>query len=297
MVACVQETASITRFIRKLRGGSQPILAEASDGQTYVVKFTDNLQGPNLAFNESAGTELFRTYNLPVSPWQPLKLNKSFINSTPECWIETSTGSSRPTAGLCFGSRYLGSKGKYLKEILPGNSFKRVRNQKDFWLAWLIDVCIGHTDHRQAVFTEEADGGFKATFIDHGHMFGGPNGNERRQFMVSAYLDRRIYPDATAHFFMQLKRIVVNLDTDTLWKKVARLPDEWKTDSALHSFARGIETLLNKQIVQGVIDTIADSQRQMVHCEKFALQDPSRPPLSILRSGIRPAEPKRSAVA
>jgi len=59
MSAKGEEPAVVTQFIRKVRGGSQAILAKASDGRMYVVKFRNNHQGPNQLFNECMGTELY----------------------------------------------------------------------------------------------------------------------------------------------------------------------------------------------------------------------------------------------
>ena len=57
MAVLGKKTIAVTRHIQKLRGGSQPILAEASDGRLYVVKFANNPQGANLLFNESMGRD------------------------------------------------------------------------------------------------------------------------------------------------------------------------------------------------------------------------------------------------
>ena len=169
MVTLWEAPAELTRFIRKFRGGSQPILVEASDGLLYVVKFFNNEQGPNLLFNESMGTELYRLSGLPVPSWRPLIVTSSFIERNPACWIETPEGTFRPDPGLCFGSQYLGGKDVQLFEILPGNFHKRVRNPDNFWLAWLLDVCGSHADNRQAIFRQRLDGSLDAIFIDHGH--------------------------------------------------------------------------------------------------------------------------------
>ena len=63
--------------------------------------------------------------------------------------MQTPEGQLRPEPGMCFGSRYLGEDSTRLFEVLPGNSFRRVRNLQDFWLAWMIDICAGHTDNRR----------------------------------------------------------------------------------------------------------------------------------------------------
>src|ERR1035437_3514301 len=98
----------LIRFIRKLRGGSQPILAEASDGLLYVVKFINNLQGPNLLFNESAGSEIFHANALAVPSWKPIFISDSFLDHNPDSWMQTPTGLLRLVSGLCFGSQFLG---------------------------------------------------------------------------------------------------------------------------------------------------------------------------------------------
>ncbi|HTV54927.1 MAG TPA: hypothetical protein VMI06_08410 [Terriglobia bacterium] len=285
------------RYIRKLRGGSQPILAGASDGHFYIVKFTNNLQGPNLAFNESMGAELYRALRLPVPFWRPLEITDKFIDRNPACWMETETGMLRPSPGVCFASRYLGDAETRLFEILPGNRFLQIENLKDFWLAWLVDICAGHADNRQAIFREEGNGQLNAVFIDHGHMFRGPKGDEERHFRASAYLDLRIYQGTSSRFLVKLRKSVGNLDAEVLWKEAEYLPEAWKTDSALQSFARCLETLSSAGLVAGVLDMIAGFRRPTDQRGSFDLQPEWQPPPSVLRPGIQAAGSVRSFVA
>ena len=72
MVA-LEGPVSVTHFIRKSSSVVlQPILAQASDGHQYVIKFENNLQGRSLLFNEAIGSELYGACQLPVSPWKPV---------------------------------------------------------------------------------------------------------------------------------------------------------------------------------------------------------------------------------
>src|ERR1035437_3359153 len=112
-----REPALLVHCVQKLRGGSQPVLAAANDGQLYVVKFTNNLQGPNLAFNESMGTELYRICGLPVPSWRAILVTASFIDQNPGCWIETAEGKLRPKEGVCFGSQFLCTEDSRLLEL------------------------------------------------------------------------------------------------------------------------------------------------------------------------------------
>lgn len=249
----------LTHHIKRLRGGSQPILAQASDGFEYVVKFADNLQGPNLLFNESAGSELYRTCGLPVPEWRPLVVSDSFLDKNPDCWMQTPEGRLRPASGLCFGSRFLGGDGKRFLEILPGSSFKRVRSRARFLLAWLIDICAEHCDHRQAIFEEDAEGRLDAYFVDHGHLFGGPKANLKRNFRASRYLDPRIYFEVSTEAQIDFQNALQVLDADRLRQRIEALPSDWRQASAVEGVERCLQRLLQPLLVQNVFATIFDA--------------------------------------
>jgi len=187
------ERVEALEHIRKLRGGSQPVLVKASDDYMYVVKFQDSLQGPNLLFNEAVGTEVFRSTDLLVPEWRIVHVSDSFISGNPECWFETESGTQRPKAGLCFGSRLLSLSKDSILEILAGGYFSRVRNRNSFWTARVLDLICDHADNRQALFLEGATHWLDAYFIDHGHLFGGAEGSAFPQSRMSKYLDARIY--------------------------------------------------------------------------------------------------------
>ena len=261
MLSRGEEPAVVTKYIRRLRGGSQPILAKAGDGSLYVVKFRNNVQGPNLLFNECMGTELFRLAGLSVPSWRVLIVTDEFAERNPATWIETPYGLAPPESGQCFGSRFLGGDDARLFEILPGNSFRRVRNRIDFWLAWLLDVCAGNADNRQVIFRQDSEGGLEAVFVDHGHMFSSPRGNLKPHFTSSRYyLDPRIYPNVSSEVVEGLRKRVLGLDLDRLWAQVLSLPDEWITQSALNNFTNCLETLSNTRSIERVIDVITRSQ-------------------------------------
>lgn len=253
--------ARVTHFIRPLRGGSQPILVQASDGLLYVVKFSNNLQGPNLLFNEAMGTELYRACQLSVADWKPLLVTPSFLNQNPACWIQTETGRLQPTPGICFGSRFLGADGTRLQEILPGTSFDKIHNRMSFWLAWMVDVCAHHADNRQAIFIEQESGMLKAIFTDHGHLFGGADGVKHSQPLTSRYLDPRIYQHPIKREAQKLYRDSF-IHADQLWKLVESLPDEWKIASALNNFAQCLDKLSSQQRLAEVLDMLMELAEQ-----------------------------------
>lgn len=286
MASSKQNFVFLTRFIRNLRGGSQPILAEASDGQVYVCKFADNVQGPNLLFNEAAGTELYRACGLPVASWRPVWVSDEFLDRYPTCWIQTSEGSRRPAIGHCFAARYLGGTSQNLFEILPGSYLGRIQNARDFWLAWLVDVCASHADNRQALFLEREPRELDAVFIDFGHMFGGAQGLQTPQSRGSQYRDSRIYREPKAGHLMTIRRIADNLNHNTLWLKVAAIPDAWKSQTASEAFAACLNRLADSEFVNGSLDEIV---RTIGICtdEGLAPGNAKRLPISVLPASIR----------
>jgi hypothetical protein len=289
MYSLGQDFALVTRYIRNLRGGSQPILVQASDGLYYVAKFTNNLQGSNLPFNESAGCELYRACNLPVPSWKPLLVTDAFLDENPDCWMQTSDGSLRPESGLCFGSRFLGGDGLRTLEILPRSSFMRVRNHEKFWLAWFIDICAGHADNRQAIFLEDAQGWLNAFFIDHGHLFGGPKGGQKRHFFASRYLDSRIYQSVCSEYLLTFLKVAASLYVDQLWQKIESLPEDWKTTSALDGFTQCLNRLSNPCLMKSVLETMIAADNRNNEPDHNEYRTDRKPPMAILCPGIQAA--------
>ena len=288
-----------TRFIRKLRGDSQPILVEANDGELYVVKFGDNLRGPNLSFNESMGSELFRACGLAVPQWRALIATDCFLDRNRECWLEMQEGRRRPSPGLCFGSGFLGCRARTILEIVPGTAtyLRRITNARDFWLAWLLDVCACHSDNRQAVFELEASTALNCIFIDFGHMFGGPLG-ERKVVPCRAprYWDGRVYLPVKGRLLMTLRRMVDRFDKDRVWRKIAVIPDEWRTKAAVVNFMECLERLSTPRFVETTLEAMAEYQRSYEREEMRGNQEQERS-ISLLRSRLQTNAIVQRAVA
>jgi hypothetical protein len=246
------------QYIRKLRGGSQPILVRANDGHVYVVKFRNNLQGPNLPFNEAMGTELFRVAGFNVPKWRLVEVSDDFIDRNPSCWMETECGWRRPASGLCFGSEFLSLRSNSIFEILPEQRFSRIRNRRDFLKAWVFDVLSEHADNRQAVFLERYHS-LDAYFIDHGHLFGGANGTVTPKLLVSRFLDPRIYCEPDRNDADVIERMVRHLDLTALAKVSRNLPDEWRTPAALARYDRFVDRLSDPLLLRMTVRFILDS--------------------------------------
>jgi hypothetical protein len=174
--------------------------------------------------------------------------------------------------------------------FLPAINFQRVRNRNSFWLAWLIDICAKHADNRQAIFEQGADGWLDAHFIDHGHLFGGPNGDVTKKFQASRYLDPHIYQALTSIEILYFQGCVHALCGDQLWRAAAALPEDWKTTSATDGFAKTLDRLETSDLVENVFSTMLDSVQRYRELESSRFEGGSLPPGPIVHPEMRGAE-------
>jgi len=151
-------------------------------------------------------------------------------------------GWRKPTAGWCFGSKVLTVDPGCLYDFLPPRDYAHIANRWDFWTAWVLDVLCGHTDHRQALFMKLRSGLFQAFFIDHGHLFGGPDGLLRDshslepfQYLRPRYLDPEIYAQPAQRDVDNIVKTIQHLDVAKLAHVVRSLPKEWKKASSAES--------------------------------------------------------------
>ena len=254
------------QFVGSLPGRSRPILVKAINGVSYVVKFPDNSREPNALFNEAAGIELYRTFRLHVSCWERLLLTKEFLDQNPNC-METPDGHIRPEPGLCLGIRHLVDSAHSLVENLPPSSFERIRNRTSFWLAWLIDICCGRSDPREALFLEDGNGRLDAHFVDFESQFGKfdleielwkKDTKRRTDLFASQYSDRRIYPSLSLTEARKLQWALQTFDLEDLHSRVRRIPREWWAPSTAVSYMGALSDLRNRKLVKSIVKTFLD---------------------------------------
>lgn len=250
----------VVRFVRRLRGASQPVLVEGIDGNLYVLKFGNNPLGPNVPFNEAAGHELFRQCRLAVPRWQQLYISKSFLDRNRACWLESANEVIRPESGMCFGARFVEQGGVRLYELLPAGYHSRIQNRQSFWLAWIIDFCCGSPVHREAIFVRGSKGQLEAVFIDSGDLFGGSEGTAEAGPWVSTYLDKRIYPEIEDDELKSLLRGLQSLNMEALNARVRTLPIEWKTPSALARYEKALALLQNPLRLGALVEQLFQNE-------------------------------------
>jgi ribosomal protein L29 len=124
----------------------------------------------------------------------------------------------------------------------------------------------GHTDIRQALFLKLRSGRFQAFFIDHGHLFGGPDGLlrgfhflEPSQFIRPRYMNPEIYMQPAQRDVDNVVRTIQQLDVEKLAKVVRSLPKEWKKELAVYRFDLFREQVSNPTRIRSIAQYVLGS--------------------------------------
>lgn len=173
------------RFLRRMRGGAQAHLMEASDGHYYVVKFTNNPQHRRVLVNEWLAARFLGYLQLPAPPAEAVELTPEFLEENPEAGIQLGGRRTPAPPGLHFGSRFPGDPAKLsVYDFLPDLLLAKTGNLRAFLGALVFDKWMSNSDSRQSVFyrawprregEEDTRPAWLACLIDHGYVLDGPN--------------------------------------------------------------------------------------------------------------------------
>jgi hypothetical protein len=216
-------------LIRRMPGSSRSILVRADDARLYVTKMHQEQQPSNLLANEVMGSELLRCVGLPSPFWKPIFFSTSF---TERCRRVVRAEDPPVPGGYHFASTFaLPREDQELYEILPGSFFGAIVNPADFLGVYIFDTWANHHDRRQALFLREIKHrGIHATFIDNGHLFGGPEWSTDTKFGAAMYMDRRVYTtpweDRSIEAWVTRIRKAISPSLSSMIEKV---PRQWYT--------------------------------------------------------------------
>jgi hypothetical protein len=263
------------RLIRKMRGGAQAHLIEASDGHAYVVKFLNNPQHRRILVNEWIAA-VFLNYLGIASPEPAMvRFSEEFIAANPELNLQLGTRTMAPNAGWHYGSRYPGDPARIVVyDFLPDTLLDTVENLPDFLGALAFDKWMGNADARQAVFFRArlrewipaAHGlkmGFVAQMIDNGFVFDGPNWGFTESAIQGLYFRPSVYRTVRGlgDFEPWLARIV-NFPEEVVDQAVKAIPPVW-----LEGEEEALDVLLARLLKRRarVPDLIEDCRRGRVN--------------------------------
>lgn len=260
-----------SRLIRKMRGGAQSHLIEATDGHQYVVKFINNPQHRRILVNEWLSGVLLRHLQIHSPEIVLIRLSDDFIQENQELSIVRGSQREQPVPGLHFGSRLAVNPDRVaIYDFLPDTLLGKIDNRSDFLGAVVFDKWVCNADSRQAVFFRArarkwtplkgdapARTGFFAQMIDHGFAFNGPHWGYPDSPMHGVYFRTSVYNevhslesfepwlDMVRHFPMEV--------IDQAWKEI---PPIW-LDGDEAELENLLEQLLRRRarVEQLILDT------------------------------------------
>jgi hypothetical protein len=216
--------------IRRMRGGAQSHLMLASDGNLYVVKFSNNPQHVRVLANEFLATRLASAIGLAVPPSEVIEVSEWLIQNTAELTIELRGGGQRCQAGLHFASRWVGGlmPGQTV-DYLPEEQLLEVRNLAEFSGILALDKWTCNINGRQAVFQKtRRERRYSATFIDQGYCFHAGDWKFVDAYLGGVFAENTVYRGVTgwASFQPWLSRIE-SFAPETAWGIAEMVPPEW----------------------------------------------------------------------
>jgi hypothetical protein len=230
------------RLIRKMRGGAQAHLLEATDGHAYVVKFVNNPQHRRILVNEWISSVFLAYLGLAAPAGAIVRLSQEFLDANPEVHLQLGNRHEKPEAGWHFGSRFPGDPARsVVYDFLPDALLEQIANLQDFLGALAFDKWMGNADARQAVFFRarlkewipgsDAHGlkmGFVAQMIDNGFVFEGPHWQFTDSAIQGLYFRPAVYAAVRglADFEPWLTRIV-NFPEEVVDQAVKSIPPAW----------------------------------------------------------------------
>jgi hypothetical protein len=261
-------------LIRKMRGGAQAHLIEASDSAFYVVKFTNNPQHRRILVNEWLASAFLRYLQIHVPETAPIELTQEFIESNPELYLSIGTRKEPVPPGIHFGSRMAVHPDRVaVFDFLPDKLLDKIENRADFLGTLVFDKWVSNVDSRQAVFFRAraktwtplkgdapARVGFFAQMIDHGFAFNGPHWQFQDSPIQGLYFKTGVYQEVRSlDSFQPWLDMVRNFPVeviDSAWKEI---PRDWlqEDDSLLEDL---LESLMKRRA--RVPDLIEDAWRQ-----------------------------------
>lgn len=219
-----------TQHIRRMRGGAQGQLMLAADGHLYVVKFRNNPQQLRVLANELLVSRLALAVGLTVPEPEIVEVSQWLIDNTPELAVEWGQRREACSAGLNFGSRFVGGlmPGQVV-DYLPEDDLEAVRNAAEFAGILALDKWTGNANGRQAVFARRArERRYKAWFIDFGYCFHAGDWKFEDMPLRGVYYRNGVYRGITGFesFEPWLTRLV-ELRPETIWDAANEIPPEW----------------------------------------------------------------------
>jgi hypothetical protein len=246
------------RFIRKMRGGAQAHLIEATDGHFYVVKARNNPQHRRILINEWIASVFLRYLQIATPDTAIIELSGEFLEGNPEVHMQMGSKKLPVEAGWHFGSRYPGDPTRIaVYDFLPDALLDRIANPGDFLAVLVADKWMGNADSRQSIFfrarlreaasESKQRAGFVAQMMDHGYAFDGPHWSFHDSPLQGLYFRPTVYAGVRAirDFEPWLER-VIDFPEEVIDDAFKQIPLAW-IDGDTDALEALLEKLLDRR--------------------------------------------------
>jgi hypothetical protein len=258
------------RLVRKMRGGAQAHLLESSDGNCYVVKFSNNPQHRRILVNEWIAAVFLRHLGLSCPEVAMVRISEEFLEANAEVYLQLGRERRVPALGWHFGSRFPGQPERMIVyDFLPDSLLNHVENAGEFLGVLAFDKWAANADSRQAIFfrarvrdfardderqTERL--GFIAQMVDNGYVFDGPHWRLEDSPIQGLYFRPLVYGKVRglADFEPWLERIR-HFPEEVVDQAVKQLPPAW-LEGEEAELERLLDRLLSRR--KRVADLIQD---------------------------------------
>ena len=224
------------RLVRKMRGGAQAHLLEASDGNFYVVKFSNNPQHRRVLVNEWIAAIFLRHLGIATPEVSMVRISQEFLDQHPDTYLQLGTNRVAPFLGWHFGSRFPGDPARTIVyDFLPDALLDRIENVADFRGVLAFDKWAANADSRQSIFFRaqvEKEGqkhlGFIAQMVDNGYVFDGPHWRLADSPIQGLYFRPLVYASvrSLADFEPWLERIR-HFPEEIVDQAIKQIPPAW----------------------------------------------------------------------
>ena len=255
------------RLIRKMRGGAQAHLMEASDGKFYVVKFRNNPQHRRVLVNEWIASVFLKQLQIATPEPALSELTPEFLASEPEIYMQLGRRRLSAEPGWHFGSQFPGDPQRVpVFDFLPDSLLTQCVNLRDYLGVLVFDKWVSNSDGRQSIFykarirdgrgEEVLEKGFVTQMMDNGFIFDGPNWQYTDSPIQGHYFRAQVYTAARKldDFQPWLDRVRF-FPEEVIDDARKRIPLQWLEDDDGDVLDRLLERLLlRRQRVPDLID-------------------------------------------
>jgi hypothetical protein len=194
-----------------------------------------------------------------------VEVSSWLVENTPELEMDLGRTRVRCTAGLQFGSRFVGGlmPGQVV-DFLPEEQMAEIKNLAEFAGILALDKWTGNANGRQAVFARrQRERRYRAVFIDYGYCFHAGEWKFEDLPLRGVYYRNDVYREICGweSFEPWLTRLET-LAAETVWSAANEVPPEWYGGDLSEMEALVEKLLARRGRIRELIEEFGKSDRK-----------------------------------